>query len=236
MANMEPDVRAEDWLPQTGRNVGFLLHQLLSSATSIGILARMLSKGNDLGTESREKARQLVQETDLLEDLLRDALVYVRAEKEQWDPVDLCALLSHVASHARPRASRAGVSLENVIAKDIAPVLGHAYLLREAFMHLVDNAIDAARDTRGTVRLMARADAETAVIEITDSGTGMDREIRERAFDPLFSTKNHGSGLSLAFVRKVIAEHGGTLSLHCVLGKGTCVAVRLPISRVSFKA
>jgi len=63
---------------------------------------------------------------------------------------------------------------------------------------------------------------------VEDSGAGMDARTRERAFDDFFTTKPSGSGLGLAFVRRVVEAHGGDASLDSALGRGTVVRVWLP--------
>jgi signal transduction histidine kinase len=63
---------------------------------------------------------------------------------------------------------------------------------------------------------------------VEDTGCGMDARTRERAFDEFFTTKPSGSGLGLAFVRRIVEAHGGEVTLASELGRGTIVRVRLP--------
>jgi signal transduction histidine kinase len=63
---------------------------------------------------------------------------------------------------------------------------------------------------------------------VEDTGTGMDARTRERAFDDFFTTKARGTGLGLAFVRRVVEAHGGAVALESEPGRGTVVRVRLP--------
>ncbi|MDA8138389.1 MAG: ATP-binding protein, partial [Desulfobacteraceae bacterium] len=71
-----------------------------------------------------------------------------------------------------------------------------------------------------------QADAMVA-IEVRDNGIGMDEETRRRAFEPLFTTRARGTGLGLANVQKIVAEHNGEVSLVSEPGKGTTVTVKL---------
>jgi two-component system, NtrC family, sensor histidine kinase HydH len=105
-------------------------------------------------------------------------------------------------------------------------------LVATALENVVRNAFEAMR-AGGALRVRTWVDkpaagAITAVVRIEDTGEGMDARRAERAFDDFFTTKAAGSGLGLAFVRRVAMAHGGNVSLASRPGKGTVVELRLP--------
>jgi signal transduction histidine kinase len=105
-------------------------------------------------------------------------------------------------------------------------------LLESAIDNVVRNAREATHE-RGDVRVeTANADG-TLVVRVVDTGSGMDARQRERAFDDFFTTKATGSGLGLAFARRVMLAHGGDVKLESDIGVGTTVELRLPASRPS---
>ena len=102
-----------------------------------------------------------------------------------------------------------------------------------ALENLVRNALEAMPDGGTLVVRTERAastDATGVVISVEDAGAGMDARTRERAFDDFYTTKATGSGLGLAFVRRVAEAHGGEVSLTSRVGVGTVVRMRLPAS------
>jgi signal transduction histidine kinase len=102
-------------------------------------------------------------------------------------------------------------------------------MLSRVLENLVRNAMEAMPDG-GTVTVRTAPDGPEAVIlSVEDTGCGMDARTRERAFDDFFTTKALGSGLGLAFVRRVVEAHGGHVSLESEQGRGTVVSVRLPV-------
>lgn len=100
-------------------------------------------------------------------------------------------------------------------------------LLESAVENVVRNAVEATKSS-GDVRVETLRDASSLVVRVTDTGEGMDARQRERAFEDFFTTKATGSGLGLAFARRVLVAHGGDVSLRSERGKGTVVELRLP--------
>jgi nitrogen fixation/metabolism regulation signal transduction histidine kinase len=86
-------------------------------------------------------------------------------------------------------------------------------LLRQALVNLIDNAIDAVHDT-GTITLAASREAHDVILEVADTGVGLPTEDTEMLLQPFFSTKGRGSGMGLALVHRIVADHGGTLHLE----------------------
>ena len=84
--------------------------------------------------------------------------------------------------------------------------------------------------------MQTTTDSNLYRIVFKDNGPGIDPETAVRAFDPLFSTKSYGCGLGLATVKKIIEQHGGTVSLDSNVGVGTQVTVSLPAKRARERA
>jgi signal transduction histidine kinase len=80
----------------------------------------------------------------------------------------------------------------------------------------------------GTLTLRTRNTGERARLEISDTGTGLTPEERERIFTPYYTTKQHGTGLGLAVVQSVVSDHHGTISVNSETGRGTTFIIDLP--------
>ena len=106
----------------------------------------------------------------------------------------------------------------------------------QVFRNLFENAIDAsAPDGRiRAVVTLEQIDARPAVrVVVEDAGAGIPADVRERAFDLLFTTKRDGTGMGLAIARRIVDEHGGAIRLDSVPGQGTAVTVLLPCEQVA---
>lgn len=108
---------------------------------------------------------------------------------------------------------------------------GRVALPRPALERIVINLAANARDATvagGTVTIRTRADGDEAIVQVEDTGAGMDRETLAQAKDLSFTTKPDGTGLGLALVHRIVRRYGGTLQLDSEPGRGTRVTVRVP--------
>jgi signal transduction histidine kinase len=113
---------------------------------------------------------------------------------------------------------------------EIPNVLGNSAELREVLLNLILNAIDAM-PKGGVLTLGMKADGEAVVFSVQDTGTGIDPEIIERIFDPMFSTKGSaGAGLGLSLARSVAERHGGSLDVESTDGVGSCFRLSIPVA------
>jgi signal transduction histidine kinase/ActR/RegA family two-component response regulator len=176
---------------------------------------------------------------------VRRILGFARAKgPEEVEPVDLGPLLEQVVEIARPRwkdeAQARGALISVTLALEpVSPVRGNAAELREVFLNLLLNAVDAM-PTGGTVTLGARRITSSNgnggppddVVEcfVQDTGVGMSPEVRQRAFDPFFTTKGaRGTGLGLSVVYGIVSRHGGRVRIDSRENAGTIVTLQLPV-------
>jgi two-component system sensor histidine kinase FlrB len=96
-------------------------------------------------------------------------------------------------------------------------------------LNLLENALQAS-SAGANVRLDATVDGAYVRIAVTDVGAGMSAPVRERLFQPFFTTRPEGTGLGLAIVRSVIEAHGGEVSVQSSPGAGSMFSVRLPVA------
>jgi signal transduction histidine kinase/ActR/RegA family two-component response regulator len=176
---------------------------------------------------------------------VRRILGFARAKgPEEVEPVDLGPLLEQVVEIARPRwkdeaQARGALISVSLALEPVSPVRGNAAELREVFLNLLLNAVDAM-PAGGTVTLGVRrieasngnAGQPDEAVEcfVQDTGVGMSAEVRQRAFDPFFTTKGaRGTGLGLSVVYGIVSRHGGRVRIESRENAGTIVTLQLPV-------
>jgi signal transduction histidine kinase len=145
--------------------------------------------------------------------------------------IDLATVTDEVIAMTRPIwAERVGGGTVHLNRSLAAEVMARAVAgeVREALLNLIQNALDAMKGG-GTLGVTVRRDRAHAIVEVHDSGHGMTAEVRERAFEPFFSTKGpNGSGLGLAEVYGVMKRHNGRIEIESTIGSGTTVRLLFP--------
>lgn len=152
-----------------------------------------------------------------------------------FEPISVSEMVNEVIDLTQPalskRAAGAVLSVEESVEPNLV-IQGNPGELRQALLNLVGNALDAMAGG-GTLRFVARGEANEVVLAVQDTGSGMPRVVFERALEPFFTTKGaHGTGLGLAEVFGIARRHGGNLELVSHERVGTSVILRLPRTRV----
>jgi signal transduction histidine kinase len=169
-----------------------------------------------------------------LDSILEGLLDYARPIKPVRVPTDLASLLRTSAALAREEAAGRNVTLEESFEEGLPPMVVDGEAVKQVFLNLVRNGLDAAEgsgERRVSIRL-ARAEGGAQAIEVSDSGPGIDAKTRDRIFHPFFSTKTNGTGLGLAVCRKIVEAHGGKISADSAPGRGAVFTVILPPEEV----
>jgi signal transduction histidine kinase len=123
-----------------------------------------------------------------------------------------------------------GIEVRKEVSTDVPPVHADRQQLRQVYLNLLTNALDAMPGG-GTLTLRVRPAAPgRVVLEVTDTGVGIAPEHLPRVTEPFFTTKGEGkgTGLGLAICKRIAQEHGGTLAVDSAVGRGTTVRVELP--------
>jgi two-component system sensor histidine kinase HydH len=155
--------------------------------------------------------------------LAQDLTAYMRERDPELAPLDLKDVVDDVLE-ATPRPPNI------TVAEDVESfaLSADSIQLAQILTNLINNAYQAMPNG-GSVRVSARAEGDTAVISVEDSGEGIDQALFERLFEPFFTTKPNGTGLGLAIVRRLTEGHGGQISIENGRAGGAVVTVRLPI-------
>ena len=212
-----------------------LTHELKSPLAAIRGASELLEQPLPEADRARFIASIAVQGermAQMVDKLLALAAVEHKERIEQPQPVDASRLLHDVAGAVRQRADAIGVGLAIDAAED-ATVNGDAFLLRQALVNLVDNALDFAPQA-SRVELRVSTTAEGLSFEVLDRGPGVPDFARGRVFERFYSLPrpqggSRSSGLGLPFVAQVAALHGGRAELVDRDGGGSMARIVLPV-------
>jgi PAS domain S-box-containing protein len=170
-------------------------------------------------------------EIDRISSIMSQLLDLYRSENPtSVDTIDINGLIQRVLLLTSGTLSKHRITVERHLLPDLPAPAGRTDQLIQVLLNLIMNAVDAMADG-GTLRLTtAVSDTATpqVVIEVSDTGSGISDEVRERIFEAFFTTKAHGTGLGLAIIRKIIGQHNGTITVDSVSGSGSTFTITLP--------
>ncbi|HVK08361.1 MAG TPA: ATP-binding protein [Gemmataceae bacterium] len=174
------------------------------------------------------------QEVERMATLVSNLLEFTRAGRGQVSTVDVCDEVTKTIDLTDHHLSRKGVRAVADFAPDVPLLQADRQHVRQVLLNLLTNAADAMPNGgRVTIRVRPAelADQPAAVVEVSDTGTGIKAEHLSRIFDPFFTTKEEGkgTGLGLAICKRIVDQHHGTLEVESTVGVGTTFRVTLPV-------
>lgn len=231
-------LRLAENLATVGRMSAQVAHEVRNPLHSIGLEAEMAlemaSKHKD--SDLKLAIQSILAAVDRLDTITENYLKLTRPSAGERAEVNLGDVLQGVIATYGPLAEKAGIRVDWQLEKGSAlQLIGDRDLLEQAFGNLMKNAIQAfpndwssPKEIRWKIGL---AETDRIWIEIEDTGPGIDDSIRDRLFSPFVTTKAQGTGLGLPFIRKVMEQHGGKIT---VLDnrKGACFQILLPKSHL----
>jgi PAS domain S-box-containing protein len=153
---------------------------------------------------------------------------FYRPDRGELAPCDLNQVLEETLALAHLNLRHTGIRLIFTPAPDLLRVVGNSDQLRQVFLNLILNAIDAMPQA-GTLTVRTVAGSTVALVEVQDSGVGIPEEIRARLFEPFFTSKPAGTGLGLAISAHIVTQHGGQIEVESTAGQGSTFRVVLPV-------
>jgi signal transduction histidine kinase len=185
--------------------------------------------------ERREMIEDIVSEAKRSKDIISNLLDFARESGSQLEPLDLRQLLQDTITLAGNQIKLSGIRIE-FQATDILPrVHGDSQQLRQVFLNLILNAIDAS--TKGDkiqVVVLPADNPNYVAVKVIDTGEGIPEHILSSIFDPFFTTKGKGkgTGLGLSVSQGIIAKHGGRIRVSSREGEGSTFTVTLPVTTI----
>jgi len=199
-------------------------HEIKNPLTSMRIAVDHLQRSAPAPSERTAAAVEvLAAETDRLDRLAKEFAEFGRLPEGPQSEVDLVELLEELGRTGVPDGVRVTVRGNG----GRCTVLAHYDPLRRAFANLLRNAAEAMGG-RGAIDVQVSGTEDAVVVTIADHGPGIPGEMRQRVFEPYFTTKADGTGLGLALVRQTLDAHHGTIHVEDTPGGGATFAMEFP--------
>lgn len=229
---LREQVALKNNLESLGEMSAGLAHEFKNALATLHGYAQLMQKLR-LDDEARTASNALLQEVRNLSEMVTAFLNFARPQPLELADVSLRALVEDCWLELRTLYEERGVEL--TLEGDFSHVRADERMLRQALLNLLRNALEAisesARKQHVTVRGSSHRDAsgkDWAVVEVEDTGEGIQPNDLQRIFIPFFTTKSKGHGVGLALAHRVITDHGGTLTASNAPEGGAVFTIKLP--------
>ena len=212
-----------------GRVVAGVAHEIRNPLFGISAIGQIFER--DLTDPAHlELTRALLAETKRLNQLVEELLIYGRPMKLRREETDLRVLWEEVLDLHRDEHRRKGITVSGDYAVRHPVAYFDPFQIRQVFLNLLRNAIEAAPDGGSIDITMLLAD-NFLLFRVADTGSGIPAQNLDHVFDLFYTTKPKGTGLGLAICRKIMEDHGGAITIESTEGRGTTVTIKLPYGR-----
>jgi signal transduction histidine kinase len=224
------ELQTADRLSAISRITGGVAHEVKNPLNAIllhvEVARSKLSRGD---TDVAEQMDIISREILRLDRVVRTFLDFTRPVELALDNVPMRELVGEILELARPQADAANIRVEVVQQAEGVEVRVDRDLLKQAVLNVVVNAMQAMPEG-GELRFESSVQKDMAELRISDTGSGIPQELRDKVFRLYFSTKRQGSGIGLAMTFRIVQLHDGTIDFTSEPGKGTTFLIRLPIA------
>ena len=217
---------------------GGFAHEIRNPLTSIKTFIQLAPERKDDPDFIREFSRVVLDDVYRIERLIEEILDYARYMEPKLTEEDPNDIVSSCLYFIEVKADSRGIKIEKELVSDLPRVMLDRQQIKQVFLNLFLNALDAMRDCGGVLRVRTRnlikpGGTSWVQIETQDTGHGIQEANLEHIFDPFFTTKHEsgeheGTGLGLTIVHQIIEEHHGEIQVTSKVGSGTTFLVNLP--------
>lgn len=240
----EPETRsaAEIQAQLLARLAGGLAHEIKNPLSTMAINLALLQEewervsaageGGDPGPavgRSLRRIRTLQAEVARLDGILDEFLTFARGGRVNRKPEDLSRIVRDLLEFVEPENESEGIRQHADLVHGLPMVLVDEMQLKQAVLNLLVNARQAM-ESGGELIVRTQRVGNDVRLSITDTGCGMGAEELEKCFDVFWSTKSRGTGLGLASARRIVEEHGGSMTAVSEPGTGTSISIQLPLA------
>ena len=167
------------------------------------------------------------EEVERMIDLVSRILEFTRPSAKIAQPISLHQVIKQVMQLAQKYTAHQDVTIQEVRASDLPPVMAVEDQLAHVFLNIMLNAFDAMPSS-GTLIIQTQAVDQWVMISFQDNGIGMEEDIQRRIFEPFFTTKLGATGLGLTISYGIIERHGGQIKVESQPNQGTIITLSLP--------
>lgn len=212
-----------------------LAHEIRNPLSVLNVNLQLLEEEicdntNGRGETIKKRVRGLHREVQRLEEVVSDFLRFAHEERPRLEEHDVNRVVDEVVDFVAPEARKNNVVVERRYEPALPPLRLDVNLIKQALLNMIINAQQAMPEG-GRISIRTAQKNGCIQIEVADTGIGIPGSEFDKIFEVYYSTRKNGTGLGLPTVKRIVEEHGGTITVESEKGKGSNFIVRLPLGR-----
>jgi two-component system NtrC family sensor kinase len=230
--NIEEQILRSEKLAAAGRLAAGLAHEINNPLYGIRNAIEILEQELPQESETRQLVGLSLREIDRISFLLSKMLDFYRPSEDERTELDISALLGNLVTFMRGQFTSHGIETMCDFSEKPLAVAGSPSQLEQVFMNLFANA-RAAMSSGGQLTVHTRKVRQFAVVDVMDTGVGIEKKHIARIFDAFYTThaESKHSGLGLSVSDAIVRSHGGKIEVQSEVAKGTTFSVWLPLAQ-----
>jgi len=234
---LENYLRIQDKMSSLGRVAAGIAHEIRNPLSGINIYLNTLEKmylRGDRAEKVEQIFKQLQSASSKIESVIRRVMDFSKPSEPKFvltyinKPIEEAINLSSVSLRKRR------IKLEKALAEDVQPCRVDPHLIEQVVLNLITNAAEAMKNADGAkvIEVTSSMDKNRIIVRISDSGPGIPLHLKEKVFDPFYTTKNGSTGIGLSLSHRIITDHGGSLRVGTSRWGGAEFVIEIPIEKL----
>ncbi|MBU2510010.1 PAS domain S-box protein [bacterium] len=213
-----------------------IAHEIRSPLTGINLLIEGIRenfKHPDSASDIHELLDQIEKASLKIEAVVKRVLDFSRPSELKVKSDNINNAIQAAIGLSQTVLYKDDIILETDLKTDLPCLYIDNHMIEQLFLNLINNAVTAMKDQTASkiIRICSNRQDNDILVSVSDSGPGIPDDIKEKIFDPFFSTRNQGAGVGLSICQRIITDHGGVISISTSEYHGAQVNIRLPIEK-----
>ncbi|MBN2374448.1 PAS domain S-box protein [bacterium] len=224
----------KDKMTSLGRVTAGIAHEIRNPLSGINIYLNTLEKIYEK-TENSGKVREIIQQiqsaSGRIESTIKRVMDFSRPSEPKFVLTDINQPVEDAIQLSSVTLRKTGIKIEKDLAGGLPMCKSDAHMITQVVLNLINNAAEAMKNTDGEkiIEIKSYKESQNILVSVSDSGPGVPSTIRNKIFDPFYTTKNGSTGIGLSLCNRIVKDHGGSLHLFTSKWGGARFVIKIPI-------
>ena len=233
---LEDDLRTQDKMSSLGRVAAGIAHEIRNPLSGINIYLSTLEKIYDR-EDSLENIKQILGQlqsaSNKIESIIRRVMDFSKPSAPKFLLTDLNKPIEEAIKLSAVTLRKSGIKIKKSLAENLPPCHVDTNLIEQVILNLITNASEAMKnvDSDKMIEVSTSLENNRIIIRISDSGLGVPSNIKEKIFEPFYTTKSESTGIGLSLSHRIITDHGGSLEVSSSKWGGAEFMIEIPVEK-----